>query len=117
MNDATLPPAFADLAPHLAWALPTTAERLDRRATSDMPALKAFYDALQPRIEDVLIFLKDYPPDEAALEAPVRNLVRLAKAFMDASIAVEVFRAPDEPGVWDYRKLRLDVGYYSQPIT
>lgn len=117
MTDQTLPPAFADLTAQLSWALPTTMERLDRRATSDMSTLKAFYDAMQPRIEDVLIFLKDYPPDEAALEPPVRNLVRLAKAFMDASIAVEVFRAPDEPGVWDYRKLRLDVGYYSQPIS
>lgn len=117
MSDVTLPPAFADLNAQLSWALPTTAQRLERRATSDMSTLKAFYDALQPRIEDILVFLKDYPPDEAALEPAVRTLVHLAKAFMDASLAVEVFRAPDEPGVWEHRKLRLNVGYYDQPIS
>lgn len=113
MSTATsLPPAFADLLPYLEWAQPTTTERLRYRATRPMAELTAFYEALKPRMEDVMVFLKDFPPDEAALDPPVQALMRLAKSFMDAAFAVEIVKAPDEPGVWTFETMDLSVTFY-----
>lgn len=107
MNNTELPERFAALAAHLDWALPTTKERLRLRANSAMPALRAFYDAMCPHMDDILTYLRDFPPAEADLERPERRLVHLAKAFMDVSLAVELFQAPDEPGVWNFEDMEL----------
>lgn len=109
MTEATLPPRFAALNEHLRWALPTTKERLRARAGSTMPVLRAFYDALAPHMDEILSYLQDFPADEAALEPPVRRLVHLAKAFMDVSIAIEVFNEPDESGVWGFEALDMEL--------
>lgn len=109
MTDPTFPPQFAALNEHLRWALPTTKERLRARAGSTMPTLQAFYDALAPQMEGILTYLQDFPADESALEPPVRRLVHLAKAFMDVSIAIEVFNEPDESGVWGFEMLDMEL--------
>lgn len=113
----TLPPAFADLLPYIEWAQPTTKERLRYRANSSMDELTAFYEALKPRIEDVMDFLKGFPPVEASLEPPVQGLMRLGKAFMEAAFAAEIVNAPDEPGVWNFETMDLSVTFYPDQMS
>lgn len=108
----TLPPTFSDLLPYIEWAQPTTKERLRYRANSSMAELTAFYEAFKLRSEDVMDFLKGFPPDEALLEPPVQGLMRLGKAFMEVSFAVEIIKAPDEPGVWTFETMDLSVTFY-----
>ncbi len=107
MNSNLLPEPFAVLTEQLHWALPTTLQRLRARANASMADLQGFYDALSPRMDDILTYLRDFPATEADLDLPHRRLLHLAKAYMDVSLAVELFHAPDEPGVWNFEDMEL----------
>lgn len=104
-----LPGQFSDLQP-LAdrWALPTTQQRLELRASSTMDELRAFYDHFAARAEQVFEFLDGQPAGEERLPDDVRQLLRLTKAFMDTGVAIELLDAPDEPHVCAIDRLRLD---------
>lgn len=89
-----LPGAFHDLEHWAAlWALPTEAARNLRRVNSDYHDLEAFYHALQPRMDAVMDYLREFPSG-AALPAPVQRLVYLGCAFMEVAPAVELFKQP-----------------------
>lgn len=97
MNDETpapqpLPAGFDDLTPLVAaWALHTEQERYSKRLATPLPALRAFYEALFPRMDAVLTHLSAYPADApAALPVPVRNLYHLALSCFEASHPVEL---------------------------
>lgn len=107
MTSDSLPASFEALTPYLDWAHPTTKERLRARANASMAELRDFYDALSPHMDNILTYLRRFPPKEAELDLPVRRLVHLAKAYMDVSLAVELFHAPDEPGVWNFEDMEL----------
>lgn len=89
-----LPAAFHDLE-HWAtlWALPTEAARNLRRVNSEYHDLEAFYHALQPRMEAVLDYLREFPSG-TPLPAPTQRLVYLGCAFMEVAPAVELFKEP-----------------------
>ena len=54
-NGGKLADGFADLEPFVAaWALGTEAERTARRHGTEMKAIQAFYDAILPRIDEIL---------------------------------------------------------------
>lgn len=61
MNQATLPAAFAELTPFLDWALPTADERQTKRLSATSAQLKAFYDAVLPKLEDILAEADKFP--------------------------------------------------------
>lgn len=91
-----LPTEFADLEPHLAWALPTEPERYARRLASTMDEMQAFYDAAFPRLEDAMAYCGDTAPDELGDDA--RTLVHLMQSLVMVSFPVEVWkqaRVPD----------------------
>ena len=52
-----LPEQFRDLAPFLEWALATEPERSAKRQASPMEEINAFYQAIFPRMKDMLPFL------------------------------------------------------------
>lgn len=106
-NNLLLPEQFADLNVHLHWALPTTKKRLRARVRSTMPALQEFYDAMRPHMDPIMTYLQNFPPSETELEPPVRRLMHLAKAFLEAGIAIELLHAPDEPNVWGFEDMLL----------
>ena len=58
-----LPKPFADLIPYLAWALPTDCERSVKRQSSTMDEINTFYQAMLPRMEEILSYLEQYPPE------------------------------------------------------
>lgn len=64
-----LPEPFADLAPYLAWALPTHRERSVKRQTSTRADINAFYHAMLPRMEEILTYLAQYPVRQAPAAA------------------------------------------------
>jgi hypothetical protein len=107
-TDALLPKQFANLAPHLRYALPTTKERVRARVNSSMAELQAFYDDVGPRMEGIMTYLQDFPPEESKLAPQELRLVKLAKAFMAIAPALELFHAPDEPNVWGFEDMTMD---------
>jgi len=107
MTEALLPEEFTHLNGHLHWALPTSKERVRARVHSTMPALQAFYDAMCPHMDAIMTYLQDFPPSEADLDPSVRRLMHLAKAFLEAGIAVELLHEPDESNVWGFEDMIL----------
>ncbi|MEO0410307.1 MAG: hypothetical protein AAF221_00525 [Pseudomonadota bacterium] len=54
MTNARFPEGFEALEPFAEWALATTDERTLKRQSASKDELKAFYDAVLPRMEDIL---------------------------------------------------------------
>jgi hypothetical protein len=105
MADHLLPAPFPDLEPFAAaWCLPTERARYAKRLNSAMDEMKAFYDAVLPRVEEAIAYCDKFPfgdmPDDA------QRLLRLLYSFVTVSFAVEVWR---QPHVLDCRNCSLDL--------
>ncbi len=90
-----LPPAFADLEPFAAWALPSEYDRYAKRLASSMSELQAFYDAAFPRLEAGTDYLRGVQLDGISDED--RNLLWLFAALVTVSFPVEVWRQARVP--------------------
>jgi hypothetical protein len=92
----TLPALFADLEPWVVdWARPTRRERYEVRLSKSIEELEAFYDAIAPRAEEAIAYLKtldigDLPEDAA-------RLLRLLYSMILVSYAVNIFKQPRIP--------------------
>lgn len=94
MTDTTLPAGFDDLEPFVEyWARETQTERLYQRLAAKMPKIRAFYDAITPRLKAILDHLDQYPLD-AELPADAQRLNLLAMAAAQIAPAVELFKQP-----------------------
>ncbi|MEQ1882651.1 MAG: hypothetical protein ABL878_16970 [Burkholderiales bacterium] len=107
MNDDSLPAGFEDLAAWLSWALPTEHARRAKRAASSMADIRAFYDAMLPRMDAVLHFLSEQgvervPPD-------VQRLFLLTAALADIAPAVEMYGEPLAEGLDVLRLTAVDI--------
>jgi hypothetical protein len=106
-SSAPLPKQFAKLGKYMAFCLPTTKDRLRKRAGTPMAELEAFYNFMKPMMIDILTFLQAHPVKAEEQTPEVRNLVYLAKSFMEASMAVELLKEPDESNVWGFEDMTL----------
>ena len=102
---ATLPEPFADLEPFVAWAIPTENERNRRRRASTIEELRAFYDAILPRMDEIIAFLNQYPLDQMPDDA--RRLLHMGLSFMEVSPAIELLGEPDESGVFEASRFTI----------
>ena len=101
-----LPAAFADLEPWLDWSLPTMAERSARRSGSSMAQLQAFYDAMLPRMAEVLAYMSEIPVGEATPENAC--LLDLTKSLAEVAPAVELFGEPTISYAYDVARFTPD---------
>jgi hypothetical protein len=91
----TLPPTFADLEPFADWCLRTEAERYEKRLSSSMDEMQAFYDAAFPRLEDAYTYLNQFDLD--ALPEDATRLLWLYYSLINVSFPVEVWRQARVP--------------------
>jgi hypothetical protein len=91
-----LPAQFSDLEPFSGWCLATEGERYAKRLSSSMDEMQVFYDAVFPRLEEILAFLDalelDSLPDDA------HQLLLMTYSLVNVSFPVEVWgqaRVPD----------------------
>jgi len=97
----SLPRPFEDLEPLVAagWSLSTERERNGKRYESTMADLRAFYDAILPRVDDIFTYLDEVSlermPDDAA------RLFHLALMLAEISCAVERHGQPQTPNGFD----------------
>ena len=109
MSERSLPEGFKDLEPLvLTWALPTQRERWYNRMNTSMEDLKAYYDQILPRMDEIMTYLNGFPLD--ALPPECSRLFDLAKMFLEVSLSVELFNAPDEPGVFGPDRVEILLG-------
>lgn len=102
MSDRQLPDEFADLAPFIAWALPTERERSRKRHASEMAELGAFYDAMVARLASILAFLENYSEGHAPAE--VNRLFLLTLSLAEIAPAIENFGQPAVLDGYDFSR-------------
>ena len=90
MAQDALPEAFADLAPWLDWALEPERARTRKREASSMAEIRAFYDALLPRLEEMIRHLEDYRDGD--MPSPARRLYLLSLSLVEVANLVELYK-------------------------
>jgi hypothetical protein len=97
-KDGLLPAGFEELERLVAhWALESEHDRRERRATSQMEDLRAYYAQVGPRIVDIARHLDSFPADRQLPDAQ-RRLFRLGQMYMETAWAVEIIGAPEQAG-------------------
>jgi hypothetical protein len=100
MADARLPSQFADLERYVeTWCLATERERYAERLASSMEAMRAFYEAMLPRVDEALAYCDTFPLD--AMPDASRALLQLAHSFVMVSFPVEVWGQQHIPDTGD----------------
>jgi hypothetical protein len=102
MKNQTLPEAFGDLEPYLAWSLPTEIERRKQRLSSSMDEIQAFYQAMFARLEDIINYLNQYPYTEMPEDA--QRLCDLGLSHVEISNLVEMYKRPENMNFMDLER-------------
>jgi hypothetical protein len=101
-----LPVGFADLEPFAdRWCLASERERYARRLASSIEEMKAFYDAMFPRVDAALAHCDRFPLDD--LPETAARLLQLVHSFVMVSFPVEVWGRPRIPDVGDAELERI----------
>jgi len=90
MAEDALPEAFRDLAPWLDWAREPERARTEKREASSMAEIRAFYEAVLPRLEDMIRYLEDY--HDGDMPAPARRLYLISLALVEIANLVELYK-------------------------
>ena len=102
-SGATLPAQFNELERFVEeWALPTQAERHRRRLSSSIEALRALYDAIVPRMDEIIGYLNQFTVEEQPSDA--RRLFYLTMSLAEIAMAVELFKQPAVVDGFDPRR-------------
>ena len=96
MSKGLLPKEFEDLEPFIDWALAKESERTNKRMASTMEEIRAFYDAMLPRMKVILAYLNQFPLNQ--MPEDVNRLFHLTLSLAEVTNAVELF---GQPGVVD----------------
>ena len=90
MSGPLLPEEFADLEPFAGtWCLATEPERWERRQSTSLEEMQAFYDAAAPRAEEAIAHCDGFPLHDMPEDA--LHLLRLLHSLALVSYAVEVW--------------------------
>ena len=79
--------------------LPTSVERNSKRLASSMDEINALYNALLPRLEEILAYLDQFSLEEMPQDA--LRLLFLTLSLAEVSIGVELFHEPKVTGGCD----------------
>lgn len=106
-----LPAGFEALEPFVeVWAKDDFQSRFETRFESRMGDIRAFYDAMQPRANDALEHLEQYPLDQIPDDA--MTLFKLVMALAHVAVAVERHNQPGPKNVTWPTTLRVTQGSY-----
>lgn len=90
MNENILPKSFEVLEPMVAaWALPTQNARQQRRIHASRGELRSFYEAMLPRLEDILAHVDKYPLGQLPPDA--ERLFSLALSLAEVAPHIELY--------------------------
>ena len=99
MKTNSLPELFQDLEAFIDWSLCTEAERTQKRQTTDMGEARAFYEAVVPRMDEIIDYLNTLPIDK--LPADAVRLMNLTFSLAEIAPAVELFGKAREDNTFD----------------
>jgi len=90
MGEPLLPDAFEELAPFADWALEPERARTEKKAVASMDEIRAFYDAMMPRIGEVLAYLEDHCDGDLPAEA--HRLYLMSLSLVEIATLVELYK-------------------------
>ena len=91
-TESLLPDGFEHLAPFLDWALESERERTEKKVTATMDETLAFYNAMMPRIDEILDYLEGYFGGDAPAHA--RRLYLMSLSLVEVATLVELYKRP-----------------------
>ena len=104
-------PDFSDLNEFVAiWGLPTAHERLGKRSDATMGEIEIFYQAIVPRLEEIITFLNQFPVDQIPDEFLPLACTALAACEIDD--AVNIWKSPTLDLAADMRSWRVKESLY-----
>lgn len=112
MPKSLLPAQFHNLEQWRAWSLATEPERSAKRQASTMKDIKAFYDAMLARMEEVLPYLEQFSVDDLPQEAT--RLFYLTLSLAEVAPAVEQFGQPSVVDGYDVKRV---VTQYTEAVS
>ncbi len=115
MADQQLPENFSDLEPWLGWSLATERERNARRQASNMEDIRAFYDGMLARMDEVLGYLEQFPLDSIPPDA--QRLFYLTLSLAEVAPAVELFGQPSVVDGYDISRFETEGGWLDGEVT
>ena len=114
MSESTLPEDFRDLEGWTDWCLETEKERSDRRQASSFEDVRAFYDAMLPRVEAALAYLDSFPMD--AMPPNEWRLFLLTLSLAEVAPAIEAFGQVSVVDGFDIARVRSERrGFVERP--
>ena len=108
----TLPPEFQDLSEWEDWIQWVEEERIQKRVDSSIEEIRQFYDAVFPRLKDILDYFATTDP-QSMNDEPMA-LFCLATSFMEIADAVEYY-APDSTAPSAMPGFRPSHGFWGMP--
>ncbi len=103
--ETTLPAGFEALEPFVAdWALAGSLARMEKRRTSSIGDIRAFYDAILPLAGNALDHLRGFQLGE--LPGAEERLLKLALSLAEVGPAVEWFGDPMVYDGFDATKIK-----------
>ncbi|MFZ4649859.1 MAG: hypothetical protein ACOYLV_04040 [Rubrivivax sp.] len=102
-----LPERFAELSPFVAqWALRTERERFLKLHAVDIEELRVFYEAMLPRLDEVLDYLDQWSADQLPEDA--RTLFDLAMTFSETAHPLDLkWKDVDFTDAYDWRAFQF----------
>ena len=93
MSEAQLPEKFEAREPFIGWSLERERARTKKRETSSFEEVQEFYDAIFPRLEEVVAYLEGFPIDDMPTSA--ERLFHMTLALVEVSNLVERYKSRD----------------------
>ena len=87
--DRALPERFVDLEPFLDWSVEPESARTARKVNASMDEVRAFYDAMMPRLDEVLEYLERY--FGKSMPTPAHRLYLLSLSLVGVATLVELY--------------------------
>ena len=90
MSEALLPEMFKELEPFANWALEPERARTEEREASSMAEIRAFYDAMMLRFDEILDHLQSHFGGD--MPAPAYRLYLMSLSLVEVAILVELYK-------------------------
>ncbi|MCY4396800.1 MAG: hypothetical protein OXC10_16865 [Rhodospirillaceae bacterium] len=90
MNEPSLPDAFGDLAPFVDWALEPERARTEKKMAASMEEIRAFYDAMMLRIDEIFAYLEEHFGSDMPAEA--HRLYLMSLSLVEVATLVELYK-------------------------
>ena len=93
MAEPVLPVQFEELGSFADWALEPERARAEKKAAASMEEIRAFYDAMMLRIDEILRYLEKHFGEE--MPEPGHRLYLMSLSLVEVATLVELYKRRD----------------------